>query len=223
MTLIIGDIHGCYDELQALLDKAAISDDENIIALGDLADKGEQPKQVLDFFMQQPNARSIRGNHEQKHIMASITRDYPTAQWITWRILGMNEYEDAVNYMRDMPLYIELPEALLIHGYYQAGVPIYKQDERVLLGMKDEGYYHPDNDKKDDWHQHYDGAKPVICGHRNYNGTTPEPFIVDERVYGIDTSCVYGGRLTAIKLPQWELISVPSERDHWSHMQNEHL
>ena len=61
MTFIIGDIHGCYDELQALLDAAGISADEDILAIGDLVDKGEQPAQVLDFFLNHPRARSLMG------------------------------------------------------------------------------------------------------------------------------------------------------------------
>jgi serine/threonine protein phosphatase 1 len=47
MTLIIGDIHRCYDELQALLDKAGIGDDEPIIALGDVMDQGLASPQTL--------------------------------------------------------------------------------------------------------------------------------------------------------------------------------
>jgi serine/threonine protein phosphatase 1 len=49
MTLIIGDIHGCYNELQDLLDKSGIGDDEPIIALGDLFDRGPYPLQVFEL------------------------------------------------------------------------------------------------------------------------------------------------------------------------------
>ena len=53
-TFIIGDIHGCFTELQELLDKAGIADDDRIIALGDIVDRGPDSVQVLDFFCDFP-------------------------------------------------------------------------------------------------------------------------------------------------------------------------
>mgnify|MGYP006212485299 CR=1 FL=1 len=47
-SLVIGDIHGCYDELLALLDKAALGADDEIIAIGDMVDRGPKSAQVLD-------------------------------------------------------------------------------------------------------------------------------------------------------------------------------
>ncbi len=48
--LVIGDIHGCYNELMALLDAAALSEDDEIIALGDIVDRGPDSEKVLAFF-----------------------------------------------------------------------------------------------------------------------------------------------------------------------------
>ncbi|MBZ0286288.1 MAG: metallophosphoesterase, partial [Anaerolineae bacterium] len=67
-TLVIGDIHGCYAELQTLLEQAALTSDDQIIAIGDLVDRGMDSKAVLEFFRTTPNARSIQGNHERKHV-----------------------------------------------------------------------------------------------------------------------------------------------------------
>ena len=55
--LIIGDIHGCYDELQQLLDKSGISDDDEIIAIGDLFDRGPKPREVFRFFRDTPRCQ----------------------------------------------------------------------------------------------------------------------------------------------------------------------
>ncbi|TDA65169.1 MAG: hypothetical protein D9V45_11240 [Chloroflexi bacterium] len=46
---VIGDIHGCFTELQELLDKAGVVEDVRIIALGDIVDRGPDSVQVLDF------------------------------------------------------------------------------------------------------------------------------------------------------------------------------
>ncbi|MEM6527533.1 MAG: metallophosphoesterase, partial [Chloroflexota bacterium] len=69
-TLVIGDIHGCYDELQALLDTVPLTADDRIVHIGDMIDRGPYPEQVVDFFVKTPQATSIMGNREDKHIRA---------------------------------------------------------------------------------------------------------------------------------------------------------
>lgn len=67
-TLVIGDIHGCYTELLDLLDLAGLAEGDQIIALGDIVDRGPETPQVLDFFRDHRNAHSLMGNHERKHV-----------------------------------------------------------------------------------------------------------------------------------------------------------
>lgn len=69
-TLVIGDIHGCYDEFQALLDKAGLTEGDAIISVGDCVDRGPDTPAVLRFFQEKPNALLIMGNHERKHVRA---------------------------------------------------------------------------------------------------------------------------------------------------------
>ena len=64
-TLVIGDIHGCYDELQSLLDKAGLTEDDSIISVGDCVDRGPHTPAVLRFFQENPKALLIMGNHER--------------------------------------------------------------------------------------------------------------------------------------------------------------
>jgi serine/threonine protein phosphatase 1 len=207
MTLIIGDIHGCYDELQALLDKSAIGDDEQIIALGDLFDRGPYPEKVLEFFDSHDNALSIRGNHEQNHLNANMQ----APQRMTRRKLGAT-YRNALGYMAMLPLYIKTEDAVLVHGLFEPGIKLKKQRRAVLLGfMEQEKRLNEQYDQP--WYELYDKKKPLIVGHRDYSERM-EPLIIEGRFYAIDTRCVFGGSLTAIKLPQWEIISVPAIRDY---------
>ncbi|MDE3090807.1 MAG: metallophosphoesterase [Chloroflexota bacterium] len=69
--LVIGDIHGCWNEFQELLDQAGLSDGDEIIALGNFVDRGPDSPRVLDFFRAQPNARAIQRNHERKHVRSA--------------------------------------------------------------------------------------------------------------------------------------------------------
>jgi hypothetical protein len=64
--LVIGDIHGCYDEFQSLLDKAGLTEDDSIISVGDAVDRGPNTPAVLRFLQEKPNALLIMGNHERK-------------------------------------------------------------------------------------------------------------------------------------------------------------
>ncbi len=56
--LIIGDIHGCYEEMQQLLDKVGLNAEDQIIALGDIVDRGPDPASVFEFFRSNQKARS---------------------------------------------------------------------------------------------------------------------------------------------------------------------
>ena len=207
MTLIIGDIHGCYDELQALLDKAGIADDEPIIALGDLFDRGPCPEKVYEFFDSHPQAQSIRGNHEQRHLNAGTQE----TQRITRLKFGIG-YREALGYMAMMPLYLKLDDALLVHGFYEPDVKLKNQKRGVLLGATDEEARLA-NKYDVPWYELYDKKRPLIVGHRDYTDDM-KPFIIEGKFYGIDTRCVYGGALTAIKLPEWDIISVPARMNY---------
>lgn len=127
-TLVIGDIHGCYSELQALLDKAGLSDDDSIISLGDFVDRGPETPQVLEFFRHTPNACTLMGNHERKHVRAARHEvKLAISQQISRQQLG-ETYPEAVAWMGTLPLYIELAEAIIVHGYLEPGLPLAQQN-----------------------------------------------------------------------------------------------
>lgn len=213
-TLIIGDIHGCYDELRELLDKAGLSSDDQIIAVGDLVNRGPNSAAVLDFFRQQPNTRSIRGNHEYGHIRAHRTQSpKPKLSTLLTRWQLGADYDNAVAYMESLPIYLDLPDALLVHAYMEPRIPLDEQEDRMLMGTGgatgdlQEMYKKP-------WYTYYDGDKPVIVGHKDMSGAQ-EPFVYKDRVYGIDTGCVYGGQLTGLLLPEFRFISVLAREPYW--------
>src|SRR2546428_5811641 len=63
-TIIIGDVHGCYFELTALLEEIGIRDEDRLIFVGDLITKGPANREVLEFIRQRRNCESVLGNHE---------------------------------------------------------------------------------------------------------------------------------------------------------------
>ena len=219
-TLIVGDIHGCYIEFQELLARSGITESDAIIALGDIVDRGPETPQVLDFFRQQPNAQSLMGNHERKHVRASRSEVKLALSQIIARGQIGNTYRDAVAFMDTFPTYIELPEAILVHGYLEPGIPLGQQLATVLCGtMGGDKHLRTRYDRP--WYELYADDKPVIVGHYDHlrNG---QAFVYQERIFGLDTSCVHGKTLTGLILPDFTIISVPSRGDHWSAMRRQY-
>jgi len=207
-TLIIGDIHGCYDELLDLFDKAALGPDDIVVSVGDLVDRGPNPSDVVRWFRQRANAVVLMGNHERKH----VRQTFSYSQEVTRIQLG-EHYAGDVEWMRGLPYFYETPEVRVVHAAMIPNVPLAEQPEDVLCGsvsgetklraLIPDGY----------WHEHYTDDKPVVFGHHVVG---PEPLVRDGKVYGIDTGACHGGRLTALSVPDGKLHSVPSRGDYWA-------
>ena len=209
--LVIGDIHGCYDELMELIEISGISADDHIIALGDIVDRGPDSPKVVEFFRTASNASAILGNHERKHIRSHKGITSPaTSQYLARLQFVDNQYIEAIKYFETLPLYIDLPEATLIHGALEPGVELSMQDVKVITGnIGGEKYLNKKYSKP--WYELYDGEKPVIAGHINYNGNDT-PMIYKDRIFFIDTSCCQGYSLTGIILPDFRICSVKSSK-----------
>ncbi len=218
--LIIGDIHGCYAELQDLLDKAALAAEDEIIALGDIVDRGPDSPRVLEFFRTHPHARSLMGNHERKHVR-SFAGEIPPArsQQITRHQLGY-AYPAAVAFVETFPTSFDLPEATLVHGFWEPGRSLAEQRPTVIVGTLS-GERHLREHYPRPWYELYDGAKPLVVGHYDYlqNG---QPLIYRDKVFALDTGCCHGRALTGLLLPEFRIVSVPSRADYWQALRQQY-
>jgi calcineurin-like phosphoesterase family protein len=213
-TLVIGDIHGCYDELQSLLDKAGLTEDDSIVSVGDCVDRGPDTPAALKFFQENPKALLIMGNHERKHVRANRHEvELARSQRIS-KIQFGETYPDALAFMSELPLYLDLPDAWIVHGYFEPGLPLSQQRAPVLCGtMGGDNYLRAQYARP--WYELYDGDKPLLVGHHNYSATD-QPFIYQDRVYTLDTDCVTGRALTGLLLPSFKIISIPSQANYWA-------
>ncbi len=213
MILLIGDIHGCSTELLDLLDHAALGPDDEILAVGDIIDRGPDNQGVLDFFRHRPHASSILGNHERKHLRWSRGELEPAlSQRITRCQLG-DAYPDALAYLSTFPRCRDLPEALVVHGFWEPGIALEEQRDSVLIGtLSGEAHLQQRCDRP--WYELYDGPKPLVVGHRKYRKDS-QPFVYKDRVFGLDTGCCHGGRLTGLLLPAFRFVSVAARADYW--------
>ncbi|MGW4890832.1 metallophosphoesterase [Kitasatospora sp. NPDC004240] len=207
-TIIIGDIHGCYDELLDLLDLVELRPEDLLVSVGDLVDRGPKPGEVVRFFRERANSVVVMGNHERKHVRGVLSY----AQEITRLQLGA-AYEESVEWMRTLPYSFENEHVRVVHAAMLSGVPLGEQREEVLCGStrgeRELAAAFPDGH----WHDHYTDAKPVVFGH---HVTGREPMIRDGRVFGLDTGACHGWNLTALCVPGFTVHAVQARADHWA-------
>jgi serine/threonine protein phosphatase 1 len=212
--IAIGDIHGCPQSLDQLLNRIAPTSDDHLLFVGDYIDRGPDSKAVLDRLLdlrEQVPCTFLRGNHEAMMI------DYlDTGAFSLWRMNGgastLQTYLDQgseitipdshATFVRETKLYHETDDFLFVHAGLKANLTIEENlqnaDEEVLLWER--GHLEASEVA---W------EKPVVCGH------TPQPEPINrENLILIDTGCVYHmqpgmGRLTAVRLPEREFIDVP--------------
>jgi hypothetical protein len=213
-TVVVGDVHGCRDELERLLDLVRFSTQDSLYFLGDLLSRGPDPEGVLAL-IRRTGAKSVRGNHDDTlakwHARERAGDSVPPIKGSQRRIAELLDESDW-ELMESLPLYIDLPDhgLRLVHAGVVPGLPIEEQPADALLSMR---YLGPGNEPLEKggtvlWGTRYEGPPHVVFGHNAQR----EPQI-HAWATGIDTAVVYGGRLTALVLDKGEKVP-PIERRH---------
>ena len=220
-TIFIGDIHGCCDEFEALLevvDFAPASD--RLLLTGDAFTRGPDPAGVWQA-IRATGAEMVLGNHEERllpQLRAVAAGGTPDAikgsRGAQVRALAPYAAE-LVAWLDTVPLWIDDPQFLLIH----AGI----NPERGLAGStRDEllairtwppvgGIVGPR------WHDHVAPGKLIVFGHDAPGGLVvkrPPGAGHDARPYlvGLDSACVFGGKLSAYLLEEDRIVQVAARR-----------
>jgi len=206
-TIIIGDIHGCFDELGDLLKLVEVRTDDRVIAVGDLIVKGEKNPEVLDLFIEDARFSSVIGNHDRA--LRQYWRGEPLRltkeQEVTARQLE-SERERYSAYLRSLRFTINLGSHLVVHAGLRPGVPLRRQMASDMTEMRTMGA-NPSRRKGVPWYDIYRGKKIVLFGH----WPAKEPRLAP-RAIGLDTGCVYGGSLTGYIVELNQFVSVPARR-----------
>lgn len=208
-TLVIGDIHGCYDEFMDLVASANLTPDDQIVAVGDLVDRGPKSLDVVRYFAADSTRRfSVLGNHEEKHLLGMRPDRSDPSGRIVRRQLKPSDYQEICDYCRRLPLWLDLPEALVVHAGLEPGVPLDQQNPKAITGRGSQGRAGWDG-RSVAWHDdpRFKWPKPVVFGHLAATEVTRG---TRNNVWGIDTGASVGGRLTGLLLPSFEIFSVPT-------------
>lgn len=212
-TVIIGDVHGCRQELEALLARAGVCGDDRVYFVGDLIARGPDTLGVLDL-ISELGAQSVRGNHEFKLLAWSDARKKRRTEVA----LGPSHLEVARSmrsrhwkFLRSLPLWIDLPDhdVRIVHAGLIPGIPIEKQDPETLMtvrGMTDKG--EPSKLRgSEPWARRYQGPPHIVFGHHALMAPQIHPWAT-----GIDMGCVYGGFLAAMVLHEGEPVPTIDRR-----------
>lgn len=222
---IIGDIHGCASELETLLAKLGYEDGAHpagrtAVFVGDLVDRGPDSPGVLRRVMgmvKSGNALCVPGNHENKlgrYLKGSkVQQTHGLAE--TVEQLG-RESEEFVKEVREF--IAGLVSHYVLDGgrlvVCHAGLPE-KYHGRTSGRVRSHALYGETTGETDEfglpvrypWAEDYRGKAVVVYGHT----PVPDTTWINNTIC-LDTGAVFGGRMTALRWPERELVDVPAEK-----------
>ncbi|HTG33966.1 MAG TPA: polynucleotide kinase-phosphatase [Thermoanaerobaculia bacterium] len=225
---LIGDIHGCGDELEELLGKLGYAPDPDgvrrhqqgrkVVFLGDLVDRGPRVPAVLRTVMSMVEGGSalcVPGNHDQKLLRWLRGKRVTISHGLERSVEQLEE--ESPDFRVRVAAFLDglVSHYVLDGGRLVAAHAGMKQEMqgRASGRVRDFALYGETTGEVDelglpvrlDWAAEYRGPAMVVYGH------TPvaEPRWLN-RTINVDTGCVFGGALTALRYPELELVSVPA-------------
>jgi predicted phosphodiesterase len=208
-TLVIGDVHGCLEELRALVAKAGVTADDDVVLVGDLVAKGPDSVGVIAWARER-GAHAVLGNHDDHVLQARAGNVH--AKEHHQKVAAALSAADA-GWLAARPLWLRVAAGgkphVVIHGGMVAGVPVEKQDREDLLAMRSIAADGRPTKRIEGtpWAALWTGPEHVVFGHDAIRGLQQHALAT-----GLDTGCVYGRELTALWLPTHQLVSVPARR-----------
>ncbi len=214
-TFVIGDIHGQYDKLKTILELAQVNDDDRIIQLGDIVDRGPHPFECIDLLLKWKNVIFIRGNHDdefeevflkqgQLHFGGAHGARDTSAAWY-----ALNDQPEKQAFYRKFfatmqkDYYIDENNRCYVHGGFNRHFPITEQSkiqyywDRDLLtaAMSFNSMNYEDKNKYK--FKIKDNFKEIFLGHTptTYWGVETPMFLCN-KIWNLDTGSGKGGLLT---------------------------
>ena len=224
---IIGDVHGCADELEELLARLGWSEGRHpegrkVVFLGDLVDRGPRVPDVLRIAMDMVKAGTalcVPGNHDDKLKRYLQGKKVRIAHGLEQSIEQIEDHpaafrERALAFLDGLVSHYVLDGGRLVVAH--AGMKQEMQG-RASGRVREFALYGETTGESDEfglpvrynWAADYRGAAMVVYGHTPVH--RPEWL---NNTINIDTGCVFGGDLTALRYPELELVSVPARRTY---------
>jgi protein phosphatase len=232
---VIGDVHGCRSELETLLGRlgyaivrdgagrpvdAAHPEGRRAVFLGDLVDRGPDTPGVLRLVMGMVaagHALAVPGNHENKLVRALDGRAVQVSHGLGETLAQLEgepaEFRAAVREFADgLVAHLVLDDGNLVVAHAGLKEAFHNRASGRVRSFALYGDTTGETDEyglpvRYPWAEDYRGRATVLYGHT----PTPRPVWVNNTMC-LDTGCVFGGHLTALRYPEREIVQVPAER-----------
>jgi len=226
-TVIVGDVHGCSAELEELVGGFGDHPETRWVFVGDLVARGPDSLGVLRR-VRELGAQAVLGNHELRllEVRRARSRGEPgprlgPGHQALFEALAPADWE----LLAAMPLWLELPEHELtvVHAGIDPRLELSEQRPEVLTRMRSWEAGEPsERFREESWAARYAGPRHVVFGHNARLGLQ-----LHTHATGLDSGCVYGGRLSALVLPaggrvlpaqsrQAQIVSVAARKQYFS-------
>ncbi len=208
-AFVVGDVHGCIDELEDLLRVAGWTRLNPLVFVGDLVAKGPDSQAVVQL-AREAGATATLGNHD-RHVLRA-RRGQPVKPTHVAAAASLREAE--WRFLEAMPLWHRLDAfgSVVVHAGMAPGVPLDAQDPEHLINMRSiDAAGRPTKvlEAGVPWASLHRGPEFVVFGHDAVRGLQRWPFAL-----GLDTGCVYGRRLSGVWLPERRLVQVKARRTY---------
>ncbi|MET0404836.1 MAG: metallophosphoesterase family protein [Cystobacter sp.] len=211
-TLFVGDVHGCAEELDALLEACGQRPGDRVVLVGDLVAKGPDSAGVVRRAREQ-GMLAVKGNHDE-HVLrwrAGLMPKHKKLKPEHKQVLATLADADWA-YLEALPLHLHFPElnARAVHGGLVPGIPLDEQDPALMLNLRSitpDGAPSKKMEAGVPWASLWKGPELIIFGHDALRGVQRHPHAI-----GLDSGCVYGRRLTAYVLPEARFYSVEAKK-----------
>jgi len=225
-VIVVGDPHGCFDELMLLLDKCDVDPaKDKVVIVGDMPNKGPKSLEIIRYVRAKDHVLCIQGNHEGYALMwwdmlKAGTPAEKLPEVLQWMMLMTDEEAE---WMRALPFSLRIPKhnSLIVHaGLVPDGRPLEEQHLGLLYRIRNLQELPQENGKRQfatserhdigtPWIDHWKGPEFVVFGHDSVRMLQQT-----EHAVGLDTGCCYGGQLSAFIFPDHNIVQVDALREY---------
>lgn len=207
MTLVVGDVHGCAEELAQLVREVQ---PERVVLVGDLFTKGPDPAGVWSQIRDGAFEATL-GNHDERLLaVLDARREDAAAAEVVARLDASDP--SWAPWLRALPLFVDAAGFTVVHAGLHPSGDLEATTREMALYLR---RWPDDRDPRNPfWYQVYQGTRRVLFGHDAVRGLVRVERQGRPHIVGLDTGCVYGGLLTGY-VPEEDRIVQVRARAVW--------
>src|ERR1043165_8038587 len=219
--IILGDVHGCFDELQQLLGEFHFDPAQDVlISVGDIVDRGPRVKETVTYLRGLPEFYMVLGNHEDKLLRYLQGNPVKVAAGLETTVEAYdNQFpDDLAPWLESLPLILKTPSGYVVHAGFDPEMAPEEQHRSDCIYMRYYGgktYFDAINGRL--WYTLWPKDGPRV-----FFGHIPDPHGPSEgNVISLDKGCVFGDLLAAFDSRDGQVHTIKASKayatQHLSH------